>query len=116
MRRDLKLPMRILHVVPSFGLGGMERIICTIVNNTFDCYEHEVLALDNCTEASNWIKNRGVRFVDFEKSNKRGEFFRNLYAVLQKTKPEILMTYNWGASDAIWLGRIAGIRRIIHNE
>jgi glycosyltransferase involved in cell wall biosynthesis len=26
------------------------------------------------------------------------------------------MTYNWGASDAIWLGRMAGIRRIIHNE
>jgi glycosyltransferase involved in cell wall biosynthesis len=26
------------------------------------------------------------------------------------------MTYNWGASDAIWLGRAAGIRRVIHSE
>jgi len=27
-----------------------------------------------------------------------------------------LMTYNWGATDAIWLGRLAGIKRIIHHE
>ena len=26
------------------------------------------------------------------------------------------MTYNWGATDAIWLGRLAGIRHIIHSE
>jgi glycosyltransferase involved in cell wall biosynthesis len=26
------------------------------------------------------------------------------------------MTYNWGATDAIWLGRLAGITQIVHNE
>jgi glycosyltransferase involved in cell wall biosynthesis len=108
--------MKVLHVVPSFGLGGMEKIICAVVNNTFDCYEHKVLALDNCTHASNWIKDKRIQFVDFEKPNERGRFFRTLYSVLQNTKPDLLMTYNWGATDAIWLGRAAGIRCIIHNE
>jgi glycosyltransferase involved in cell wall biosynthesis len=108
--------MKVLHVVPSFGLGGMEKIICALVNNTFDCYEHKVLALNNCTHAGNWIKDKGIRFVDFEKPNERGRFFQTLYSVLQNTKPDLLMTYNWGATDAIWLGRAAGIRCIIHNE
>jgi L-malate glycosyltransferase len=108
--------MRILHVVPSFGLGGMEKIICTIINHTFDCCEHEVLALDNCTHASNWVKDKKVRFAEFEKPNGRKLFFRTLHSVLQKARPDLLMTYNWGATDAIWLGRLAGISRIIHNE
>ena len=30
--------------------------------------------------------------------------------------PAVLMTYNWGATDAIWLGTLAGVRRILHSE
>jgi glycosyltransferase involved in cell wall biosynthesis len=26
------------------------------------------------------------------------------------------MTYNWGATDAIWIGKMAGVRNIIHHE
>lgn len=108
--------MKILHVLPSFGLGGMEKIVCTLINNTSDRYKHEILSLDHCTRASIWIKDRKVQFVEFEKPNERGRFFRTLYRALQKTQPDLLMTYNWGATDAIWLGFIAGIQRIIHNE
>jgi sugar transferase (PEP-CTERM/EpsH1 system associated) len=108
--------MRILHVIPSFGLGGMEKIICTLVNNTCDYYDHEVLALDKYTRANNWIKEKTVRFVDFEKQGERRQFFWDLSCVLRRVKPDLLMTYNWGATDAIWLGRLAGVRRIVHNE
>jgi glycosyltransferase involved in cell wall biosynthesis len=31
-------------------------------------------------------------------------------------QPDLLMTYNWGATDAIWLGRLIGIPHIIHSE
>lgn len=108
--------MKILHVVPSFGLGGLEKVVCTLINNTLDCYTHEILTLDKHISASKWIKDKKVPFVDFEKPNERGQFFRTLYCALQKTKPDLLMTYNWGATDAIWLGRFSGIRHIIHNE
>ena len=39
--------MKILHAVPSFGLGGMEKVICSIINATADKYDHELLAIDN---------------------------------------------------------------------
>jgi len=25
--------MKILHVVPSFGLGGMEKVLCSVINS-----------------------------------------------------------------------------------
>src|SRR6266403_1372326 len=108
--------MRILHVLPSFGLGGMEKIVCAIINNTLPFCLHELLTFDRDTVAGKWIKDNSVKYVELEKSNERGAFFRALYGALRKTRPDLLMTYNWGATDAIWLGRLAGIRRIIHNE
>jgi len=108
--------MKILHVVPSFGLGGMEKIICTLINNTSGCYTHEILALDKRTHASNWVRDKRVHFVDFEKPDERSQFFWTLHRALQTAKPDLLMTYNWGATDAIWLGRIAGIRQVVHSE
>lgn len=108
--------MRILHVVPSFGLGGMEKIICLLINNTSRRHNHSILALDRCILASNWINDRTIRFVDFKNSDQRMECFRTLYQTIADNKPDLLMTYNWGAIDAIWLGRLTGIRRIIHNE
>jgi glycosyltransferase involved in cell wall biosynthesis len=107
--------MDILHVVPSFGFGGMEKIICAIINHTSHCYDHKILSLDNSREARQWIKN-GVAFIDFDKVQKRLQFFKTLYIVVRRITPDLLMTYNWGATDAIWLGRIVGVTKIIHSE
>jgi sugar transferase (PEP-CTERM/EpsH1 system associated) len=108
--------MKILHVVPSFGLGGMEKVICVLIEKTSDCHKHEILALDGYTQASRWIKDSKVRFVGFTKPSERSRYFQALYRSLREIHPELLMTYNWGATDAVWLGHLAGIQHIIHSE
>jgi glycosyltransferase involved in cell wall biosynthesis len=108
--------MKILHVVPSFEFGGMEKIVCTLINNTADCYAHEILSFDQHVSARKWIKDKKLPFIGFERPKGRNQFFQALHRVLQKTRPDLLMTYNWGATDAIWLGRVARIGRIIHSE
>ncbi|MCA9498461.1 MAG: glycosyltransferase [Saprospiraceae bacterium] len=108
--------MKILHVVPSFGLGGMEKVLCSIVNGISQDVFHEILALDNEMGARHWIENEAVRFLSFKKASTRFQFFRNLYKTIKESDPNILMTYNWGATDAIWLGRLAGISTIYHSE
>ena len=108
--------MRILHVVPSFGLGGMEKIICAVIESTANRHDHMVLALDGCTRAAAWIKRNRTQFIQFERLSSRWLFFRSLFKALRLCKPDLLMTYNWGATDAIWLGRLAGISRIVHSE
>ena len=108
--------MRILHVVPTFGFGGMERILCALVNNTLKSHSHTILSLDGNIQASIWIKNETTTYVAFEKPPKRRAFFQALYHSVRKISPEILMTYNWGATDAIWLGRLMRIHKIVHSE
>jgi L-malate glycosyltransferase len=108
--------MRILHVVPSFGVGGMEKIICAIINHTAAHYSHEILSLDENCAALQWLVEPHRPFAVYPKPSGRWQFFRGLYQQLVYQPPDMLMTYNWGATDAIWLGRLAGIARIVHNE
>src|SRR5712691_1011262 len=108
--------MKILHAVPSFGLGGMEKVICSMINATADTYDHELLPIDNNKEAVKWTKAQNVRLIDFHKSDIRHMFLKSLYKIIKARKPHVLMTYNWGSTDSIWLGRLAGVTKIIHNE
>ncbi len=108
--------MRILHVVPSFGLGGMEKIICAVIESTANLHEHTVLPLDGCKSAAAWIKCANAEFIQFDRPRSRRLFFGSLFKALRLSDPDLLMTYNWGATDAIWLGRLAGLQKIVHSE
>ena len=108
--------MKLLHVVPSFGLGGMEKVICAVIKHTTPAYHHSILALDNNTQAGRWLHDEKVQFLDFAKPAQRRRFFLALAGVLRHVRPDLLMTYTWGATDAIWLGRLTGIPHIIHHE
>ena len=108
--------MRILYVVPSFGLGGMEKIVCAVINNATNNQEHAILPLDGRASALSWITNTRVEVIPFQKANSRRSFFFSLYNALRDIRPDLLMTYNWGATDAIWLGRLSGISNIVHHE
>jgi glycosyltransferase involved in cell wall biosynthesis len=108
--------MKILHVMPSFGLGGMEKVICAMVNHTHDRYRHAILSLDGNEQAFQWIRSSDIDRVQFHKDKDFSRFLADLYRSIKKSSPDLLMTYNWGATDAIWLGRLAGIKNIIHHE
>jgi sugar transferase (PEP-CTERM/EpsH1 system associated) len=109
--------MRILHVAPSFGFGGMEKIICAVIQHTTkNNNTHTILALDGDGRAREWIKQSDVQMWPFTKNSSRHLFFKDLFFALRKAQPDLLMTYNWGSTDAIWLGRLAGISKIIHHE
>ena len=108
--------MRILHLVPSFGFGGMEKIICAVIEATNSDNSHTILALDGHAPAVEWIKPTDVQIISFVKNRSRFSFFRALFFALRKARPNLLMTYNWGGTDGIWLGRLAGISNIVHHE
>lgn len=108
--------MRILHIIPSFGLGGMEKVICSIINHTFRRYQHIILSLDGNNNAFRWIEASNVQQIEFRKEKEFSQFLKGLYREIKNVSPNLLMTYNWGATDAIWLGRLVGVRNIIHHE
>jgi glycosyltransferase involved in cell wall biosynthesis len=94
----------------------MERIVCALTNHTSSVYEHIILALADDVRAARWLTSGKTQVVALAKNNSRGEYLRTLRNSLRMIRPAVLMTYNWGATDAIWLGRLAGIRHCIHCE
>jgi glycosyltransferase involved in cell wall biosynthesis len=108
--------MNIAHVVPSFGIGGMEKVICSFINQTFSQYDHRILILDGRGDAKQWIDSNSVQEIHFFKGNSSIGYLRCLFQALKDLHPDVLMTYNWGGTDAIWLGKLAGIDKIIHSE
>jgi L-malate glycosyltransferase len=108
--------MRIVHVVPSFDFGGMEKVVCALIESTANQHQHTVLSLDGSAGAATWIENSNTEFLKLKKTRSRRLFFRSLYNALRISRADLLMTYNWGATDAIWLGRLAGISNIVHHE
>lgn len=110
------MSVKILHVVPSFGMGGMEKVLCSVMNSLPDHIDQEILSLTEDRGAEKWIRRKHIRFVNFTKPQENFPFFRSLFQALRQSHPTVLMTYNWGATDAIWLGRLAGIPHIIHSE
>ena len=131
--------MKILHIIPSFGLGGMEKVLCTIVNRAAPDSQHTILALDNNRAARQWLQrlqppqppnepntptrhehntqeDSSIDFIDFPAGLKRIRHFQAVSAKLRQARPDILMTYGWGATDAIWIGRLLGIKHILHSE
>jgi glycosyltransferase involved in cell wall biosynthesis len=107
---------RVLHVVPSFGLGGMERIIGAIVDGTAQHCHHIILSLSGTLDAKVWIENGSAQYIPFVKPPTQRRFFLSLYRQVRNIRPQILMSYNWGAIDAIWLGRLARVQSILHSE
>ncbi len=94
----------------------MERIICAIVDGTAQCGTHIILSLSGTLDAKAWIENRSPQYIPFVKPPTQRRFFLALYRQVRNIRPQILMSYNWGAIDAIWLGRLARVPRIIHSE
>jgi glycosyltransferase involved in cell wall biosynthesis len=107
--------MKILHIMPSFGLGGMEKVICSFINGTRE-YRHIVIPLDGNRSANIWITHGEVQYIDFYKPSSRVNFFMKLYNIIKKVQPGLIMSYNWGGTDALWLGKIAKVKRIVHSE
>ena len=107
--------MKILHIMPSFGLGGMEKVICSFINRTTE-YRHIITPLDGNRNARIWITNGEVQYIDFNKPSSRVNFFIKLYDIIKKVQPDLIMSYNWGGTDALWIGRIAKVKIIVHSE
>src|SRR6266705_6130888 len=97
--------MKLLHVVPSFGLGGMEKVICAVIKHTTPAYHHSILALDNNTQAGRWLHDEKVQFLDFAKPAQRRKFFLTLADVLRNVRPDLL--------EAVWKQSLYKIRSYV---
>jgi glycosyltransferase involved in cell wall biosynthesis len=95
--------LKLMHVFPTFAVGGAQMRFATLANALGPELEHVVISLDGVGGAENLVRP-GVRLRPRAVAalRTRGLSLRNLAAfrrVLRAERPDLLLTYNWGAIE-----------------
>lgn len=109
-------PVRVAHVLYSFGTGGLEKGIATVVGNASPEFEHIVVCLTE-SGASARLLPPGTRVVELHKPpGNSPRFLWRLARALRSLRPDVVHTRNWSGMDAVVAARLAGIRNVVHGE
>jgi len=94
-------PRHLLHVFSTFGVGGPEVRSCDLINHFGERYKHTIIAMDGRYECkSRLLPGVPVTFLEIE--NHRQNLLKNVQQfsrLLKQLKPDVLLTYNWGAIE-----------------
>jgi glycosyltransferase involved in cell wall biosynthesis len=92
--------VHLLHIFPSFQLGGSQRRFAALANHFGDGYRHTIVALDRCIDAAALLQP-DVTWTYVQVPAGTGLMARiaNARAVIRAHRPNVLVTYNWGAIE-----------------
>ena len=108
----------LLHVFPSFGLGGVPIRISSIINHLGQAYRHTILALDGNHDSRRRI-DAGLQVAYRAPSGSRYNLWQNLRQnrrVISEFAPDLMLTYNWGAIEWALANRFRPLCRHVHLE
>lgn len=106
-------PKHLLHIFPTFAVGGSQIRFGQLVRLHGARYRHTVIALDGEAGMAARLAGSGITVhgIDFDKRNML-ESWRVFGQTLRSLKPDRLMTYNWGSIEWALVNRFG--RRIPH--
>jgi sugar transferase (PEP-CTERM/EpsH1 system associated) len=109
--------LRILHVTNSMGLGGTEKVVLKLATKLTDGFEHRVCCLRNYDPDLVLKALRPEQFTALDLAPSRFAFFVPALArVMRACKPDIVHSRNWGAIEAVFAARLAGVPVVVHSE
>ena len=110
--------LRIMHVVPSLQVGGLENGVVNLVNRMDpERFRHDVVCIGQAGPMASRIEQAGVSVHAIGKG--QGSDYGlavKLAQVMRQRRPDIVHTRNWGAVDGILAARMAGVPVVIHGE
>ena len=108
----------VLHIFPSFGIGGVPLRMVRIINHLGKRFRHTVIALDNNFEAANGVAGEiDVKLLSMQRP-RRGALraVAGSAFALRRLRPDLLLTYNWGAIEWAMASRLLPVSRHVHLE
>jgi sugar transferase (PEP-CTERM/EpsH1 system associated) len=110
--------LRVLHVLSTVGMGGTEHGVFKIIKGLGEAeFEHEICAVRGIDE--NFVRKTNVlvKMSSVGSATPGFEFpLFSLIHLMQKYRPHIVHTRNFGALEAIPAARIARVPVTIHSE
>lgn len=109
---------RIVHVVYSFAVGGLENVIVQLINRLpADRYEHVVLSLTTISDFKHRITQPGVRFIELHKPPGHAvPLYPRIYRLLRELRPDVVHTCNLAALEITPLAWLARVPLRVHAE
>ena len=109
--------MRVLHVFSNFVPSGPEIRTVRLIGAFGSEFRHSIVSMDGRTEAAALLP-AGVDVRLLPNPPKAGSLAtaRRLRRLLVAERPDLVLTYNWGAFDMLLAARAAGFRRLVHHE
>lgn len=106
-----------LHVFATFTPAGPQVRSAGLMNALGGDCRHTVISLSGDTGAADLV-DASVELDLLKVEPRSGPLghARALVQVLREQKPDLLLTYNWGAMDAVIAARLAGFSRHVHHE
>ncbi|MEY2745513.1 MAG: hypothetical protein RL112_555 [Planctomycetota bacterium] len=114
-RPDASAP-RLLHVFPTFVPAGRETRSATLMNELSTGWRHALVALDGRLSARELLRHPG-EVATIEAPRARGPLSSILAwrKLLARERPDLVLTYNWGAFDALAAARSLRLP-VVHHE
>jgi glycosyltransferase involved in cell wall biosynthesis len=110
-------PPHLLHVFSTFCAAGPQVRTAGLVNHFGQEFRHTFVACDGRTEATELL-DRSVSYDVAHLTRAEGPLggLRAMRRLLVGTRPDLLLTYNWGAMDAVLAARAQRLHRHLHHE
>jgi glycosyltransferase involved in cell wall biosynthesis len=108
----------VLHVFPSFGIGGVPLRMVRVINHFGKRFRHTVIALDDDFAAADGFAGETEVILSSTRQQKAGTAHTVLGGALalRRLRPDLLITYNWGAIEWAMANRLVSVSRHIHIE
>ncbi len=112
-----KEKIHVCHLVYSFNIGGLERVIINCINALDkEKYRHSIVALTNIGEFIQEVDGQ----IDFYALHKKvGHNFCvhwELYKLLRSIKPDVLHSYNLSTIEYQWVASLLNVNLRVHAE
>lgn len=111
--------LSILHVFPSFSMGGQQRRLATLISSFGDAFRHKIISLDGDISGAALLANPGVAVERFSAEKSGFISFRNVWRLkraLNESGADLLCTYNFGSIEAALANRLGPNLPHIHHE
>lgn len=110
----------LLHIFSTFNLGGPQMRAVQLMNAWGNSFAHSIVSVghDELTARDHLNKSLTVDFPTFP-DMKAGVLPKRLWAIrnaVAELKPDLVLTYNWGAVEAVMSTRLFGGAPLIHHE
>ncbi len=109
--------VKILHVLDSLGVGGMERVVIDVVNGLDQSqFEQTVCCLSREGEAARFLRS-GTRCLDLGKGERADRLMPlKIARIIREEAPDIIHTQSWSGVDAAIAKLMTRGSRLVHSE